>query len=110
MAAKVDSAGVQDGYQLYHHAFFFSGAGQWCVVQEGMSAQTRTARRYHWLSESVSSFINEPHEAICPDVRAPTLNLVAAEQEQIRRASVELAVTSPDLVMDVVARHRHAIP
>ncbi len=110
MAAKVDNAAVQDGYQLYHHAFFFSGAGQWCVVQQGMNDQTRTARRYHWLSESVSSFINEPHEAICSDVRAPTLNLVAAEQEQIRRASVELAVTSPDLVMDVVARHRHAIP
>lgn len=27
MAAKVDSAAVQDGYQLYHHAFFFSTAG-----------------------------------------------------------------------------------
>jgi len=48
MAAKVDSAAVQDGYQLYHHAFFFSGAGHWCVVQQGLSDQTRTARRYHW--------------------------------------------------------------
>jgi hypothetical protein len=87
MAAKVDSAAVQDGYQLYHHAFFFSGAGQWCVVQQGMSDRSRTARRYHWLSESVTSFVNEPHEAICSDERAPTLNLVAAEHEQIRAAS-----------------------
>ncbi len=98
MAAKVDSAAVQDGYQLYHHAFFFSGAGKWCVVQQGMSDQTRTARRYHWLSESVTSFVNEPHEAICSDVRAPTLNLVFADHEQIRNASVELAAASPDRV------------
>ena len=105
MAAKVDSAAVQDGYQLYHHAFFFSGAGQWCVVQQGMSDQTRTARRYHWLSESVTSFVNEPHEAICSDVRAPTLNLVAAEHGQIRNASVELAAASPDRVIDVVGRY-----
>jgi hypothetical protein len=107
MAAKVDSAAVQDGYQLYHHAFFFSGAGQWCVVQQGMSDQTRTARRYHWLSESVTSFVNEPHEAICSDVRVPTLNLVAAEHEEIRNASVELAAASPNRVMDVVGRYGH---
>ncbi len=104
MAAKVDSAAVQDGYQLYHHAFFFSVAGQWCVVQQGMSDQTGTARRYHWLSESMASFVNEPHQAICSDVRAPTLNLVAAEHEPIRTASVELAAASPDRVMEVVSR------
>lgn len=105
MAAKVDSAAVQDGYQLYHHAFFFSGAGQWCLVQQGMSDETRTARRYHWLSESVTSFVNEPHKAICSDVRAPTLNLVAAEHGPIRKASVELAAAAPDRVMDVVSRY-----
>jgi hypothetical protein len=64
MAAKVDSAAVQDGYQLYHHAFFFSDAEHWCIVQQGLSDQTPTARLYHWLSESVTSFVNEPHEAI----------------------------------------------
>ena len=96
MAAKVDSAAVQDGYQLYHHAFFFSTAGHWCVVQEGMSDQSRTARHYHWLSQSVTSFVNEPHEAICSEQTAPTLNLVAAEHEQLRSASVDLADGSPD--------------
>ena len=69
-----------------------------------MSDQTRTARRYHWRSESVRSFVNEPHEAICSDVRAPTLNLVAAEHEPIRTASVELVTASPDRVMEVVSR------
>jgi len=104
MAAKVDSAAVQDGYQLYHHAFFFSRAGHWCVIQQGMSDVTRTARRYHWLSESVTSFVNEPHEAICSDLTAPTLNLVAAEHEPLRTTSVELAAGSPERVISLVRR------
>jgi len=104
MAAKVDSAAVQDGYQLYHHAFFFSRAGQWCVVQQGMSDETRAARRYHWLSQSVTSFVTDPHEAICSDLTAPTLNLVAAEHEPLRSTSVELACGSPDRVLQVLRR------
>ena len=50
MSAKVDSAAVQDGYQLYHHAFFFTPAGGWCVVQQGMNDANGMARRYHWLA------------------------------------------------------------
>jgi len=106
MAAKVDSAAVQDGYQLYHHTFFFTRAGHWSVVQQGMSDATRTARRYHWLSESLHSFVNEPHEAICSDVKGSALNLVSSEHETIRASSVELATGSPDRVMDVVRRMR----
>ena len=105
MAAKVDSAAVQDGYQLYHHAFFFTAPGDWCVVQQGMNDGSRTARRYHWLSESLTSFVNEPHQAICSDARGETLNLVAAEHAAIRDSSVELATASPDRVMDVVRRY-----
>jgi hypothetical protein len=105
MAAKVDSAAVQDGYQLYHHAFFFSDGGRWCVVQQGMSDRTGTARRYHWLSEFVTSFVSEPHQAICSEETAPTLNLVAAEHDLLRSTSVELATHSPDRVMDVVRRY-----
>src|ERR671917_1908652 len=75
-AAKVDSAAVQDGYQLYHHAFFFTPTGDWCVVQQGMSDATRLARRYHWLSPHVHSFVEEPHEAVCCDATGETLNLV----------------------------------
>ena len=80
----------------------FTGGRQWCVVQQGMSDETRTARRYHWLSESLASFVNEPHEVICSDVRTTTLNLVATEHEPILEASVELAAGSPDRVIDVV--------
>ena len=110
MAAKVDSAAVQDGYQLYHHTFFFTQSGHWSVVQQGMSDASRSARRYHWLSESLQCFVNEPHEAICSDVRGPALNLVAAEHEPLRRASVELAAGAPDRVMDVVHRYAHQSP
>jgi hypothetical protein len=103
-SAKVDSAAVQDGYQLYHHAFFFTAAGDWCVVQQGMSDATRMARRYHWLSEHVTSFVDEPHEAVCCDARAATLNLVAAESESVRRGSVELAIQSPELTLRELAK------
>jgi hypothetical protein len=105
MAAKVDNAGVQDGYQLYHHAFFFTRAGHWCVVQQGMSDRTRTARRYHWLSEHLKSYVDEPHAAICSDQRGDTLNLVSAEHEPLRRASVALT-NAPGDVLHVVARAR----
>ena len=100
-AAKVDNAAVQDGYQLYHHTFFFTRARDWCVVQQGMSDRTRMARRYHWLSASLTSFVNEPHEAICSDARGETLNLVSAEHESIRNRSVELT-RDPQAVMDIV--------
>src|SRR3954470_15137572 len=102
MTAKVDSAAVQDGYQLYHHAFFFTNAGDWCVVQQGMSDATRMARRYHWLSEHVASFVDEPHQAVCCDARTETLNLVAHENDPVRQASAELASQKPSVTIDAL--------
>jgi hypothetical protein len=101
-AAKVDSAAVQDGYQLYHHAFLFTSAGDWCVVQQGMNDQTSTARRYHWLSEHVTSFVDEPHEAVCCDATGATLNLVAGESRDVRTASVELASQPPEVTLQAI--------
>ncbi len=106
MAAKVDSAAVQDGHQIYHHVFVFTARGNWCVVQQGMCAERRTARRYHWLSERVATFVEEPHAAVCAEGAAPVLNLVAAESDGVRQGSVELARTGPDAVLDAVARAR----
>src|SRR5262245_29512060 len=75
MAAKVDGAAVQDGYELYHHCFLFvPGAGAWCVVQQGMNGKARFARRYHWLSETMPSFVAEPHAAVACDKRGPAPN------------------------------------
>jgi uncharacterized protein len=64
MAAKVDSSALQDGYQIYHHSFFFTREGKWAVVQQGMNDANGKARRYHWLSDTVVDFVVEPHEAV----------------------------------------------
>lgn len=116
MVAKVDSAAVQDGYQLYHHVFVFAQSGRWCVIQQGMSEATRTARRYHWLSEQVASFVCDPHAAVCCDRQGPTLNLVAAESQPAQTAMVELAVVPDPETLRVLDRlptltlpTRHAI-
>ncbi|HVT01619.1 MAG TPA: DUF763 domain-containing protein [Patescibacteria group bacterium] len=102
MSAKVDSALVQDGYELYHHAFFFSKNGAWTVVQQGMNKNSRTARRYHWFDRLVKSqngaiknseidFINEPHRAIATQAKhMDVLNLVAGESGKTRDMSVDL--------------------
>jgi hypothetical protein len=84
MSAKVDSAAVQDGYQLYHHSFLFTKKGSWAVVQQGMNETKRYARRYHWLGENVSSFVNEPHSAVLSEAKGQALNLVAAESDPAR--------------------------
>ena len=100
MSAKVDSAAVQDGYQLYHHNFFFTAGGSWAVVQQGMNETTRYARRYHWLSESLSSFVNEPHSAVLSDARGEALNLVAAESEPSRTTITKIATgEKPESIM-----------
>jgi hypothetical protein len=92
MVAKIDNSVLQDGYQLYHHTFFLTDKGRWAVVQQGMNEINRYARRYHWIDEKVESFVNEPHAAICCDIREDkVLNMVAKESEGARKASVEIA-------------------
>lgn len=99
MSAKVDSAAVQDGYQLYHHAFFFTNEGSWAVVQQGMNENTRYARRYHWLGEGMKDFVCEPHWAVCCDQKGQTLNLVAHESEETRRVITVLTREKPDVLL-----------
>lgn len=118
MSAKVDSAAVQDGYDLYHHAFFFTAQGPWCVVQQGMNEQTGWARRYHWLGETVEDFVCEPHAAVqnlsaeasgaaaAGDADAAPrqllLNMVAREAEDHRRASVSVVQESPRRMLEEI--------
>jgi hypothetical protein len=91
LSAKVDSAAVQDGYQLYHHTFLFTSKGAWTVVQQGMNETNRYARRYHWLGENVSDFVNEPHSAILSEARGETLNLTASESQPARGTITSIA-------------------
>jgi hypothetical protein len=104
MSAKVDNTAVQAGYQLYHHAFFIAEDKKWAVVQQGMCLQDRTARRYHWLSENVGSFVVEPHNAIVGDARRDiVLDMTARESEDCRRTSVDIASESPAKVMRMIS-------
>jgi hypothetical protein len=94
LSAKVDSALVQDGYQIYHHVFFFIESGDWAVVQQGMNESY--ARRYHWLSDTVRSFVEEPHSAICSQRREQSvLDLTARESEENRRTTLDLVKDGP---------------
>lgn len=102
MTAKVDSAALQDGFQLYHHCFFFTENGSWSVVQQGMNEANRYARRYHWLSNNVKDFVNEPHYAICCDTKAPTLNMVAADSAPARNMSALLAREKPEILLSEI--------
>jgi hypothetical protein len=91
MVAKVDNAAIQAGYPLYHHAFIMTVEGKWAVVQQGLDTRDKTARRYHWLSEHVHSFVVEPHDAIVGDtIRATALDMTSTESEQSRRVAVDL--------------------
>jgi len=91
MAAKVDSALVQDGFQIYHHAFFFSKSGAWSVVQQGMNTDKETARRYHWFSENIKDLVCEPHSAIASEkFQKQVLNLVSKNSTDTRQTSVAL--------------------
>jgi hypothetical protein len=105
ISAKVDSAAVQDGYQIYHHSFFFTPAGDWAVVQQGMHEGARSARRYHWLGEHVFDFVCEPHTAICSERREQSvLNLVAAESAGARSTAAAVARERPERVQREVGK------
>lgn len=99
MSAKVDSAALQDGFQIYHHNFFFTKEGNWCVVQQGMNENTGYARRYHWLGQGVEDFVCEPHAAVCSDFVGSPLNMIARESSDCRDASAALAREKPEKVL-----------
>ena len=105
MAAKVDSAAVQDGFGIYHHSFFVTREGEWAVVQQGMRDNDGTARRYHWLGSQLKDFVNEPHAAVASDARPESvLNMVATESADARNASAEFARLEPRMFDREIAR------
>jgi hypothetical protein len=89
LVAKVDSAAVQDGFDLYLHGFIVTDEGRWVVVQQGMNGDRKQARRYHWLSEELNSFVEEPHAAIDGLGQGEIVNLTDRRAESSRRNQVE---------------------
>ncbi|WP_445503107.1 DUF763 domain-containing protein [Microvirga sp. G4-2] len=97
LIAKVDSAAIQDGFDLYLHGFIVTDDGKWAVVQQGMNDARRQARRYHWLSEDLKSFVDEPHTGIDGAGQGTIVNLTDRRAEASRRAQIEILDTmGPD--------------
>ena len=98
LVAKVDSAAVQDGFDLYLHGFIVGDDGHWVVVQQGMNGDSKQARRYHWLSEGLESFVDAPHAAIEGEAQgASIVNLVDHRARRSREAQLEaLHALGPD--------------
>ena len=90
LVAKVDSAAVQDGFDLYLHGFIVADDGKWVVVQQGMNGDRRQARRYHWLSEGLKSFVDAPHSAIDGKNQGEIVNLTDRRADASRRAQLDL--------------------
>jgi len=100
LVAKVDSAAVQDGFDLYLHGFFVTDDGKWTVVQQGMNGEARQARRYHWHSQGLRDFVDAPHSAIDGPHQGEIVNLTDHRAEVSRRAQLELLSTlGPDRIV-----------
>jgi len=106
LVAKVDSAAVQDGFALYLHSFIVTREGRWTVVQQGMMEERRLARRYHWTSEGLTSFVSDPHTAVEGENRGTIVNLADARAEQNRRDQLALVERGPDAVLAVLRKAR----
>ena len=103
LAAKVDNTAVQDGFQLYLHTFIVTKEGDWSVIQQGMNPNERMARRYHWLSSSLRSFMEEPHTSVCGRNQGLILNLTDKLAAPTKEGIMELTKESPDKLMREVS-------
>lgn len=111
MAAKVDSSLIQDGFQIYHHSFFFSQNGVWAVVQQGMNEKNVMARRYHWYSDEIKNIVIEPHSGIISDGTHTGLNMTARESEPTQKISTELVQGNYNtLLKDLELLRKYAVP
>ncbi len=111
LVAKVDSAAVQDGFDLYLHGFFVTDDGVWTVVQQGMNDAKRQARRYHWHSAALSDFVDEPHTAIEGPAQGNIVNLTDHRAGQSRSVQLDLlANLGPDRIVDEYAAIVNGIP
>ncbi len=102
LSAKVDNTAIQDGFQLYTHNFILTNEGKWAVVQQGMSAQSKTARRYHWHSELLSSFVDDPHTFIYGQNNGYILNMADKLASGSRNGVMQIAAERPDKMLSEI--------
>ncbi|MHC1581653.1 MAG: DUF763 domain-containing protein [Candidatus Syntropharchaeia archaeon] len=104
MTAKIDSACLQDGYQLYHHSMAISEDGDWVVIQQGMNPEAKYARRYQWLS-GIKNFVNEPHQGIVGEkTHENVLDLCSGKSKGCREISTDLAREKPERIKRLYER------
>lgn len=103
LSAKVDNTAVQDGFQLYLHSFVVTQEGEWAVIQQGMNGNSRMARRYHWLSSTLQSFMEEPHTSVCGKNQGFILNLTDKLATPTKAGILELTKETPDKLMREVS-------
>ena len=104
LSAKVDTTAVQDGFQLYIHNFIVSDEGDWTVVQQGMKTENYSARRYHWHSGEIASFVEEPHTAICGENQGDILNLVDKQARPTKEGILNILKENPDKIIKETQR------
>ena len=104
LSAKVDNTVVQDGFQLYLHCFVLNDVGEWTVIQQGMSDASSMARRYHWHSAGLQSFVEDPHTAVCGVNQGEILNLADRQASPAREGVLSLTREKPELMMQDVNR------
>ena len=104
LVAKVDNNAVQDGFQLYQHNFILTRSGQWAVVQQGMNAAQKKARRYHWCSSDLRSFVEEPHTAVVGENRGKILNLTDTAADKARDSILEMSHEEPERLIKEITQ------
>lgn len=104
LSAKVDNTAIQDGFQLYIHSFILTAEGKWTVIQQGMNGNSGMARRYHWHSDNLDSFVVEPHSAICGNNVGPILNLVDKDATSSHKGILSLTRESPFKMIEEIRK------
>ena len=104
LAAKVDGTALQDGFQLYQHNFILSDQGDWTVVQQGMNINEKKARRYHWSSEKLKSFVENPHTGVTGENQGLILNLTDINASSTRSKILTLTQENPDRIIREVKK------
>ena len=99
LTAKVDNTAIQDGFQLYLHSFIVSSSGEWAVIQQGMNPNSKTARRYHWHSENLQSFVDAPHTFIYGQNQGKILDLTNTNALSTRNHTLQIANDNPDRII-----------
>jgi hypothetical protein len=104
LTAKVDNTAIQDGFQIYLHTFIVTDKGEWAVVQQGMNDESGTARRYHWHSEQIKSFVENPHTSIYGKNQGTILNLADVQAASAKASMLEIVREDPQLMLPEIQK------